>query len=461
MLSLLATVVFSASFLGGVATAWSSGAVAHHREKSDPATASSSPPASDCSAAAKHKADRVVDMSSRHRSKHRCRSESQRRPYKGQSRSTRKSRRVFEEPPLPPLSAEPPAEPSESRTEESSSSPSRGATPPEEASGNSPVEEPPSLESQLGGPIAPFRFFSPESSWNEEVPADAPLDPNSAAIVETFDELVASEVSAGTGPFMNTTKWSTPVYTVAANQPTVPVELREHRAEPALSAAWEAVPLPPTAQPAAGTDGTLIVSQPSTDRLWEFHRLAHTASGWSAEWGGAMDNVSSNPGVFGPEAWPGGRSWWGASASSMSLVGGLITLEDLASGRINHALDLADPEGRAGVYSSPAERSDGRSANPLSLPEGAHLRLNPKLDLASLHLPRLTLMLAEAAQRYGIFITDYSTVVDFFGQDPTPTGTNPYMGPGGYFEGQPPRKLLASFPWSELELLKMELHASE
>ena len=41
-----------------------------------------------------------------------------------------------------------------------------------------------------------------------------------------------------------------------------------------------------------------------------------------------------------------------------------------------------------------------------SLPEGAHLRLNPNLNLAALHLPRLTLMIAEAAQRYGIFVRD-------------------------------------------------------
>ena len=34
----------------------------------------------------------------------------------------------------------------------------------------------------------------------------------------------------------------------------------------------------------------------------------------------------------------------------------------------------------------------GRRTSSLSLPEGAHLRLDPSLDLAALHLPRLTLM---------------------------------------------------------------------
>ncbi len=190
--------------------------------------------------------------------------------------------------------------------------------------------------------------------------------------------------------------------------------------------------------------------------------MVHEADGWQAEWGGAMQNVLSNPGVYGPKAWPGAQPWWGMSASSLSLVGGLIFLQDLELGQINHALEMAIPERSASVFASPAQRTDGKSMDPLALPEGAHLRLNPNLNLAALHLPRLTLMLAEAAQRYGIFITDSSGasgVATFFAQDPIPTVVNPYAGRGGYFEGKRPSQLLASFPWDQLQLLKTELHS--
>jgi hypothetical protein len=67
-------------------------------------------------------------------------------------------------------------------------------------------------------------------------------------------------------------------------------------------------------------------------------------------------------------------------------------------------------------------------------------------------------MLAEAAQRYGIFVRDQAEEPVFYAQDPTPTGTNPYAGAHGYFEGKSPSQILASFPWSHLQLLKMELH---
>ncbi len=310
---------------------------------------------------------------------------------------------------------------------------------------------------------SPFRFFSPSSFWNEEPPADAPLDPDSNAIVGAFDEEIKAEEEEDHGPAISTTAWSIPVYTVPADQPTVKVTLENPSQAPggaALQSAWDAVPLPADAKPAVGTDKHLVVWQPSTDRLWEFWRLEQTAEGWSASWGGAIQNVSSDSGVYGPEAWSGAKSDWGSSASSLSVAGGLITLEDLEKGQINHALAIAVPDTRAGVYASPAQRTDGPSTEPLSLPEGAHLRLDPDLDLAALHLPRLTLMMAEAAQRYGIFVRDKGPSVSFFAQDPTPTGTNPYAGPHGYFEGNTEtQQILASFPWSHLQLLKMELHS--
>ncbi len=318
-----------------------------------------------------------------------------------------------------------------------------------------PTEPPPTSDGE------PFRFFSPTSVWNEPLSNQTEIDPSSKAVVNQFASEVAGAEASGEGPWINTTNWSIPVYTVPANQPTVSVQLTNHAPEATLSSAWSAVPLPANAIPAVGTDGTLIVWQPSSDKLWEFHRLVHEDDGnWSATWGGAMMNVSANRGAYGPEAWPGARSWWGISASSLSLVGGLISFEDFAKGQINHALEMAIPNIRGEVYASPAERSDGKSANPLALPEGARLRLNPALNLASLHLPRVTMMLAEAAQRYGIVVTDFARVPEIFAQDPIPTGTNPYAGPHGYFEGKYPDQLLASFPWGQLELVKMALHGT-
>lgn len=302
-----------------------------------------------------------------------------------------------------------------------------------------------------------FRFFSPHSFWNEPVAADATVDPSSAQLVGTLTAEAAGELRAANGPFITTSPYGVPIDRVPADQPTVPVQLVGHPGERALRAAWHAVPLPARARPAAGSDGHLVVWQPHSDRLWEFFQLRREAGGWRASWGGAMRHVSSDPGVYNRHVWLGSQPWWGASASSLSIAGGLITLEDLEDGEINHALAISLPEVRARAYALPARRTDGTSPSPLALPEGAHLRLDPRLDLASMHLPWLTRLIAEAAQRYGIFVRDRAADVTFYAQDPTPTGTDPYGGPGGYYRGHSPIELLAHFPWRHLRLLKMEL----
>jgi hypothetical protein len=317
---------------------------------------------------------------------------------------------------------------------------------------------------------ASFRFFAPSSFWNAPLPTDAPLDPTSPTLIAAFAQEAADEAPEDRLN-VNTTAYSVPIYTVPSNQARVRVRLDKGpgSASNPLQRAWRAVPLPADAQPAKGTDKHLVVWQPSTDEMWEFWAFEDTATGPLAKWGGAMRRVSHNPGVYDASAWRrtlvGRRAWradtraWGATGTSLPAVGGLITLEDLEKGKIEHALAMAVPNARAGQWASPAHRADGTSTEPTSLPEGAHLRLDPHLDLESLHLGHFVYMLAEAAQRYGIVIRDRSPNIVLYAQDPTPTATNPYTAPSGYFEGKCACKLLTTFPWSDLQVLKMTLHS--
>jgi hypothetical protein len=308
------------------------------------------------------------------------------------------------------------------------------------------------------------RLFSPASVWNRIVPASTRLAPNSQGITGYLDSFVNSSLTEGIGPWINTTDYSTPIYTVPAHQRTVRV--RFTWATPALVEAFDAVPIPPGAQPAAGTDAQMTIYQPSTDTLWELWEMHRTASGqWQAGWGGRILHVSSNPGYYQNVVGPNGttleQSDWGATASGLPIAAGLITLSDLASGRINHALALLVPKAKAKVFYCPAQRTDGYDTSPDAIPEGAHFRLDPELNLSTLAMPPVTRMIAEAAQKYGLIVNDQTGVtVGFRAQDPTPlmrSGLpNPY---GSYFANpasghyQMPTQFLASFPWSHLQLL--------
>jgi hypothetical protein len=312
-------------------------------------------------------------------------------------------------------------------------------------------------------PTAPTqRLFAPNSIWNSELLADARIDPASGRMIASLGREVSSEVSDHTGPDIGTAGTTT-FYRVGPDQPTVRVMLSNPTLSwrASLQGAFNAVPIPSDAQPAAGSDAEMTIWQPSTNKLWEFFQMHKQADGWHAAWGGAIQNVSQSPGYYTSSSWPGALPVWGATATSLPAAAGVITLQDIHRGQIDHALALELPYPRAGVWTWPAQRSDGTGTDPNAIPEGAHLRLDPSLNLAALHLPPLTMMIAQAAQKYGMVVRDQThAAIGLFAESPISLGTNPYYTSGapsrnGPFEGQWPSALLATFPWSNLHVLAL------
>jgi hypothetical protein len=282
------------------------------------------------------------------------------------------------------------------------------------------------------------QFFAPTSFWNTPLGPSTPIDTKSADYVGDLQRQVKW------GPWINTTSYSTPIYQVPIAQPLVKVTLDTADSTGRLQGAFAAVPLPDNAQPSSGADGHLTVLQPESDTLWEFWQLSYKSDGWHARWGGKMGNVSSNPGYF-SDPW-----YWGATATSLPLVGGLITLREMQDGHIDHALAIAIPEPRYHLFTWPAQRTDGFRFTSTAIPEGTRFRIDPNLDLSTLSMPTVTRMIAEAVQKYGMVVRDRAGSVSFYAEDPTPTGTNPYP---GFYNNQYPDKMLASFPWARLQAL--------
>ncbi len=311
-------------------------------------------------------------------------------------------------------------------------------------------------------------MFAAGSVWNRVVPLTAPVDPNSAAMVSGLATEAAAEANARTGPWIDTSSSSSPIYRVAPNQPNVIVQLDNPTAwwRVGLQSAFDSVPIPANAVPARGSDSEMVVWQPAANKMWEFFHMRLESDGWHAAWGGAMDNVSQSPGYYTSSSWPGALPQWGATATSLPVAAGIMTLPEIANGQVNHALSIDLPAPRAGVYTLPAERTDGTGSAPNSIPEGAHLRLDPRLNLAALHLSPFALMMARAAKRYGIIVRDQThSGISFYTEDPTPVNPNLFYTNGtpnttGPFQGQWPMAFLAQFPWSSLQVLQMNLQPS-
>jgi hypothetical protein len=291
------------------------------------------------------------------------------------------------------------------------------------------------------------KWFSATSFWNRPLPASTPLAANSAAYTQELVRQVDVKPA-----WINSTFYSTPVYTVGADQPLVTVTYKPNvnpdLPHPETEQAISAVPVPAGAQAATGDDKHMVIWQPSTDKMWEFWHMEQSDGQWSAQAAGAMEHVSTNIGRYDWDSWPGAKPWWGATGTSLPLVGGLITIEELEHRSINHALAIAIPE-PATDFVWPAQRADGHNTAPAAIPEGTIFRLPADLDIDSLDLPPALQAIAKAAQRYGMVVRDATAYnVALFAEDPTQTGTDPYP---TFYKGESPRVLLGEFPWEKLE----------
>jgi hypothetical protein len=300
------------------------------------------------------------------------------------------------------------------------------------------------------------RLFGRKSFWNRPLSPRTAIDPRSTALVQALDAEIRRGRAAGIVPWISADAASTPLYRVGRREQRVRVNLERRYlgGGEALQRAFASVPIPRDAEPAVGPDGHLTVWQPSTDSLWDFYGARRDPAGWHARWGGAIRRVSRSPGYYTPRAWPGATTSWGATGSSLPVIGGTMLLAELNAGRIDHALAMNVPAARAGVFAWPAQRTDG-VGSPAALPEGARLRLDPALSVRALRLPRLTAMIARAAQRYGLVVRDQTRhAVSLFGENPAQFPGSPYSRLLGR---KTPGELLARFPWARLQVLKMRL----
>ncbi len=300
-------------------------------------------------------------------------------------------------------------------------------------------------QESLAGP------FGTSSVWKTNI-SSAPLASNSKEMVAKLAGQAAS-LYGGIAAF-NVWNYNTSFYSVTASQKRVDVKWDDCQGKGYVPAGlfgsggqFMSVPIPDDAVPAAGTDSSLSIYQPSSDTMWDFWLAKKNLDGWHACWGGRMDKVSQAGG------WFPGR--FGASASGLSQIGGSLGIREAQAGRVNHALALHIP--RPAVWydvSWPAQRSDGMDTGPNGIPEGTRLRLDPSVDVSKLGLHPLAKMIAVAAQKYGFIVTDKSgcvAVVTESGEATRAvTGVNPW---DKLLNGTPNYRVMQGFPWDKLQAL--------
>ncbi len=91
------------------------------------------------------------------------------------------------------------------------------------------------------------------------------------------------------------------------------------------------------------------------------------------------------------------------TASGLSMLAGLVRYDEVASGRVDHALSMVLPDIGAGA-TWPASRSDGRSTDPAAPPMGTWFRLRADVDISGLR-PQARVV-AQAMKDHGVVLVD-------------------------------------------------------
>ena len=313
------------------------------------------------------------------------------------------------------------------------------------------------------------RVFSPRSFWYRPIPADAPLNPKSS--IYTQDLLHQIKTHYGTVN-LNTTSFASPIYYVQTNAgsdavnwvdgtPIYPVGKRVNvgfwdcqnkgRTPHELVEQWRGVPIPAGATPANGSDSEMSIYDLSTHTLWEFWVTRRVDGEWQACWGGLLRDTMQNPGIF-PHP-------YGATATGLPFIGGEISAEELANGKINHAIGIALVNAANwDEFSWPASRSDGYNPNhaPDRIPEGIRMRLDPSVDVDALNLTPVGRIIAKAAQKYGFVVWDKAGAVSLRMVNPASYELaglpNPYP---ALFDNVASYDVLKGFPWSKMQFMPM------
>lgn len=280
-------------------------------------------------------------------------------------------------------------------------------------------------------PLAADFFAGPDNPWNQPVPPGAPADPNSARYIAALRD--------DRQPVVSVSQFAVPIFRADADTPRYRIEPTASWAGPEL--ALDGVPIPDGAAPDPADDGHLTVIDDSTGCVYDFYRARPTPEGWTAEW------VNATP-TDGSGVYPDGLA---ARASGFSSAAGLIWPEELAAGRIDHALFFAYPLTRKNDLVGQATRTDGRSSDPAALPLGARLVLDPALDLTTLGLDPVRLTIARALQEYGMILADSSHGFTLWAVHPASYPADPYLntfGPVEYFG-------LGSIPFNRMKVLPL------
>jgi len=245
----------------------------------------------------------------------------------------------------------------------------------------------------------PYRAFTDTSYWNTPLPSDAPVDPASHAIISflTHDNASPFVTFSGTGPGG---RWGHPIYWSKPSDPSYAIQ---NSCAFVMPAEFGFVRIPKSAHPDPGTDSDMTVYDVQRGVVYAlWHAQYDPATGHWSSCGGTAYYLDSNglDGRLAQSDQPANTGHRGLPPPTYA-----VRWDEIQAGHIDHLLRInVNTTGCAHVF--PMTGDECGTRDPGAPPEGTRIRIDPSIDLSTLHLSHAALIVAQALQRYGAIIGD-------------------------------------------------------
>jgi hypothetical protein len=234
-------------------------------------------------------------------------------------------------------------------------------------------------------------MFPDNDAWHAPV-AQLPVHGKSAQYVASIGTGAAMHADFGSG-LWDGGPIGIPYTVVGAGQPKVHVDFDFDDESDQVG-----YPIPVNAAieggPNADGDRHVLIVDSSTCTLYELYAAYPNGNGtWSAG-SGAVWNLNSS--ALRPDGWT------SADAAGLPILPGLVRYDEVASGRIDHAIRVTVPDSDAS-HLWPA-RHDAGDPNGSLPPMGLRLRLRASFDVSG--FPRDDQVILQAMKTYGVIVAD-------------------------------------------------------
>jgi len=238
-----------------------------------------------------------------------------------------------------------------------------------------------------------FVPFPADNLWNKDISA-APVDPNSTAIINFIGTGIGLHPDFGAGLY-NGQSIGIPYLIVGSQQPPLPVTFTAYGSESDPGP----MPIPVTAlvegYPVLGSgDDHVLVLDNNNCWLYELYNAVPGTVSWNAGSAAVWDLSADGQRPY---------TWTSADAAGLPIFPGLARYDEVASGKINHALRFTLQSSRA-AFIPPASHWAANSSNALAAPMGMRLRLKSTVGISSFSAANQVIL--NALKKYGMIMAD-------------------------------------------------------